>query len=87
MNDTVVLILSYLPAAISLVGSVAAAVMTIKKCYSKFDEAADLRHKIAQQNKRLAKAEEDNIALRQEIHNLILEMRGIHHVKENVKKN
>lgn len=87
MNDTVVLILSYLPAAISLLGSVAAAVMTIKKCYNKFDEAADLRHKIAQQNKRLAKAEEDNIALRQEIHNLILEMRGIHHVKENVKKN
>lgn len=87
MNETVLLIISYLPAVISLVGSVAAALVSIKKVSSKISETELLRRQLGCLNKKLAEQLEKDEELKKEIESLRMQLKGIKHYEKSVSKN
>ena len=87
MNETVLLIISYLPAVISLVGSVAAALLSIKKVSSKISETEMLRKQLGCLNKKLAEQLEKDEELKKQIEDLQLELRGFKRHEKSISKN
>ena len=87
MNETVLLIISYLPAVISLVGSVTAALLSIKKVSSKISETELLRRQLGCLNKKLAEQLEKDEELKKEIESLRMQLKGIKRYEKGVSKN
>lgn len=87
MNETVLLIISYLPAAISLVGSISAAIYSIKKVTSKVEDLSTIKNHLGFVCKKLSEAHEENAKLRDQISALRLEIKGHRDNEKGIKKN
>ena len=87
MNETLLLIISYLPAAVSLLGSIAAAIYSIKKVTSKMEDLDTLKHHLGFICKKLAEAQDLNAKLIKEIEAIRMHQKGIkEHGKESISK-
>lgn len=93
MNEKLLLVLSWLPvlAESGLFAVIARFIAKqLKEHFSlpkeNVEENKKLKNEIARLNTRVTSLSEENVNLRQEIHNLILELRGIK-ANESIKKN
>ena len=86
MNETVLLIISYLPAVISLIGSVAAALLSIKKVSSKISETEMLRRQLGCLNKKLEEQLEKDEELKKEVELLRLQLKGFKRHEKSISK-